>query len=236
MKGRGDAKAILAELRAAGNAANLEGMSRYGIQTDKALGVTLPKLRALAKTVGRDHEVALELWGTGVHEARILASLVDDPSKVTMAQMDRWVKDFDSWDVCDGCCSNLFDKTPYAWSKAAEWSRAEAEFVKRAGFVLMAALAVHDKKASDEEFVRFFPLIRAGASDSRNFVKKAVNWALRGIGKRNLRLNGRAIRLAEEIHRLDGGAARWVASDALRELKSPSVQERLRRGKNASVK
>jgi 3-methyladenine DNA glycosylase AlkD len=167
------------------------------------------------------------LWESGVHEARILASIVDDPSQVTEAQMERWVREFDSWDVCDQVTGNLFDKTPFAYRKAAEWSRREEEFVKRAGFAVMAALAVQDKQASDEALTAFLPLIREQAHDERNFVKKAVNWALRNIGKRNITLNARAIALADELSRSESRAARWIGSDAYRELTSEKVRQRL---------
>jgi 3-methyladenine DNA glycosylase AlkD len=168
------------------------------------------------------------LWESGIHEARILASFVDDPRLVSERQMELWVRDFDSWDVCDQCCSALFDKTPFAYSKAAEWGRREEEFVKRAGFALMAALSVHDKKAADAAFLAFLPIIKKGAADERNFVKKAVNWALRQIGKRNLSLNKAAIRAADEISKMGPKSARWIASDALRELMSAPVKKRLR--------
>jgi len=219
---------VVAELRAEAVGTNLKGMKRYGIKTEHALGVSLPKLRRLARRIGRDHETALALWETGIHEARILASLVDAPEDVTEAQAEKWVRDFDSWDVCDCCCGNLLDKTRFAYQKAAQWSEAGPEFVKRAGFVLMAALAVHDKAATDNSFVDFFPMIRRGALDERNFVRKAVNWAIRQIGKRNLTLNGDAVALARGIRRLDSPSARWIASDALRELTGQAVQRRLR--------
>jgi len=223
-----DTRAVLKELRAMGDPAAVEGMRRFGIAGKNLLGVSMPELRKLAKKIGKSHRLALELWGTGIHDARILAALVDEPDKVAADQLDSWVKEFDSWDVCDGCCGNLFDKTPFAYSKALEWSRADAEFVRRAGFALMAELAAHDRSASDGQFTRFFPSIKSGSMDERNFVKKAVNWALRGIGKRNLRLNAEAIALAEEIKKLDSRSARWIAADALRELKSPQVKRRLR--------
>src|SRR5438309_11701915 len=206
----------------------VERMARFGIQSGNSFGVSVPKLRALARDVGRDHQLALKLWETGLHDARLLASMVDEPEQVTIDQMDRWVRDFDSWDVVDGSCGNLFDKTPFAVAKAREWCEREEEFVKRAGFVLMAELAVHDKQANDMLFLDFLPLIIAGASDRRNFVKKAVNWALRQIGKRNLKLNKAAMSTAVKIQRMDSGVAKWVASGALRELKSPQVQKRLR--------
>ncbi len=205
----------------------VKGMSRFGIQTGAAFGISVPRLSTLAREVGRNHDLALGLWKTGFHEARILASMVDEVDKVTEDQMEDWANDFDSWDVVDGCCGNLFDQTRFAIRKAGEWSRRPEEFVKRAGFVLMAELAVHDKKAPDRVFARFFPLIIGGASDDRNFVKKAVSWALRQIGKRNLALNKAAIRVAKDIAALDSRSARWVAADSLRELTTDSVRKRL---------
>jgi 3-methyladenine DNA glycosylase AlkD len=203
------------------------GMARFGIATDRALGIRIPMLRRLAKEVGPDHRLAQELWDTRIHEARILASMIDDPAGVTEGQMEAWVGDFDSWDVCDQVCGNLFDKTPYAHEKAVSWSGREEEFVKRAGFALMATLAVHDKGAPDAAFLVFLPLIEREAHDGRNYVKKAVNWALRQIGKRNRALNMEAIAAAKRIHAADSRSGRWVASDALRELRSDPVQARL---------
>ena len=176
----------------------------------------------------RGPDLAQALWNTGVHEARLMATMVDDPNQVTEEQMECWAREFDSWDVCDGTCSGLFRKTPFAYKKAAEWSTRREEYVRRAGFVLIATLAVHDKKTPDEAFERFFPIIEAGSLDGRNFVKKAVNWALRQTGKRNLRLNQRAVETAGRIQALGSPSAGWVASDALRELTSEAVQRRLR--------
>lgn len=223
-----DVRAVVEELRKAGDPAAVEGMRRFGIKGKEMLGVSMPALRRMAKKIGRHHQLALGLWDTGIHDARILAALVDEPERVTAGQMEKWVRGFDSWDVCDQCCGNLFDKTPSANAKAIEWSRAEAEFVRRAGFSMMAELAVHDKSAPDVKFVRFFPSIRAGSTDERNFVKKAVNWALRQIGKRNARLNRKAIAVAKEIAKLDSKSAKWIAADALRELKSTGVKKKLR--------
>ncbi|MBI5358996.1 MAG: DNA alkylation repair protein [Planctomycetes bacterium] len=211
-------KKIVAELKAHANPKNVAGMARYGINPHNTLGVSIPFLRGLAKKIGKNHALALELWDSGIHEARILAGMIDGPSLVTSAQMDRWAGEFDSWDVCDQVCSNLFDKTPFAYEKAVKWSKSKKEFVKRAGYVMMAALSVHDKRANDEKFIGFFPLITAGALDERNFVKKAVNWAVRQIGKRNRNLNKKAIALAKKIQKLDSKSARWIAADALREL------------------
>lgn len=206
-------------------------MARYGIQTRNAYGVSIPRLRAISMKIGKDHMLAQQLWKTGIHEARILAGMIDDPAQVNEAQMEDWATDFDSWDIVDGSCGNLFDKTPFAVKKAHEWSKRSEEYVKRAGFALMAELAVHDKKLSDDTFIDFFPLIIREASDDRNFVKKAVNWALRQIGKRNQRLNAEAIQTAKRIHELNSSSAKWIASDALRELTNDSVQKKLMKQK-----
>jgi len=203
-------------------------MERFGINPRNTYGVSIPVLRTMAKELGKSHSLALKLWESGIHEARILASMMDVPDRVTNEQMERWVKDFDSWDVCDQCCSNLFDKTELAYQKAYEWSSRPEEFVKRAGFVLMAALAVHDQKAPNARFLKFLKTIRREAADERNFVRKAVNWSLRQIGKRNLELNRAAIVTAKTIRKMDSNGARWIASDALRELTSAAVYKRLR--------
>jgi 3-methyladenine DNA glycosylase AlkD len=218
---------IIQQLKTLANPAAVAGMARYGISSHNTLGVSIPTLRQLAKKIGKNHLLAQQLWASGIHEARLLATFIDRPTEVTEAQMEAWVKEFDSWDVCDQCCSNLFDKTPWAYQKALAWSRRPEEFVKRAGFVLMATLAVHDKKAGDETFLPFLPLIQAEAGDARNFVKKAVNWALRQIGKRNQRLNQLAIQTAQEIQQSNSNAARWIAADALRELMSEKVQKKV---------
>ena len=214
-----EAPRLLSVLRAHANPANVAGMARYGINSKGTLGVPMPVLRKLAKEAGRSHELAAELWASGIHEARILATLIDDPARVTGRQMDRWASDLDSWDVCDQACQNLFRYTPSAFAKAAQWARARREFVRRAGFSLMAGLAVKARIASDAQFETFFPLIAEAAVDGRNMVKKAVNWALRQIGKRNPALCAKAIALAEQIRNRDCRAARWVAADALRELR-----------------
>ena len=212
-----------------GDPARLEGMARYGIDTTNALGVTVTELRRVARVLGRDHELAAELWASGVHEARILASLVDDPALVTERQMDAWVAELDSWDVCDGLCGNLFDRTPFALDKAVGWVDREAEFERRAGFALIAWAAVHRKDLPDRAFAALLPKIRERSTDDRTYVKKAVSWALRSIGKRSGGLNVKAIRTAEQIERLDARAARWIARDVLRELRSDAVQARLGR-------
>jgi 3-methyladenine DNA glycosylase AlkD len=235
-----DPTAILADLAARGSEANRAGMARYGIKVDDAYGVSVTELRRFAKQIGRDHDLALALWRTGNHEARLLAAFVDEPARVDAGQMERWAADFDSWDVCDEVTTDLFDQTPLGWTKAAEWATRPEEFVKRAGFALMAGLAVHDKSAGDEAFLGLLAAIESGAFDERNFVRKAVNWALRNIGKRNRALHEACLACALRIRAAAderagaprGGdaatrAARWVASDALRELRSPKVLARL---------
>jgi 3-methyladenine DNA glycosylase AlkD len=205
----------------------LEGMARYGMAVERRLGVAIPDLRRMAKELGTDHRLALGLWRTGIAEARILASMIAHPSRLTETRMEKWVKEFDSWDVCDQVCMNLFEKTPFAWKKINQWSRREEEFVKRAAFALLACLAWHDKAAGDDLFIKALPSIREGAADNRNYVKKAVQWALRNIGKRNAGLNLAAIRAAREIQRIDSPSARWVANGALKELRSEAVRQRL---------
>lgn len=217
---------ILTELEAHGSERNRRGMARFGINTRRALGVSMVVIRRLGKQIGRNHDLALDLWATEVHEARILASVVADPARVTVQIMDSWVEDFDSWDLCDQVCGNLFDRTPHAWTKAIEWSGRDEEFVKRAGFALMAYLAVHDKKAADESFMQFLPIIEAESDDARNFVTKAISWALRQIGKRNTALHAAAIETATAM--IEGSkAAERVARDGLRELESAKVRRRL---------
>lgn len=213
-----DAQAVLARLRALADPANVEGMARFGIRPAKPLGVSVTTLRKLARPLGKDHALARDLWASGFHEARILATMVDEPAKVTRAQMDRWAKAFDSWDVCDQACANLFDKTPFAVEKAVEWSAREREFEKRAGFALMAALAWHDKDAPDSTFRAFLPHVRRGARDERNFVRKAASWALRQTGKRNAALHALALKEARALAEGDDKAARWVGRDAMRDL------------------
>ena len=226
-----DALKVLKVLEEFRNPESLEGLSRYGITTKDTLGISIPILRDLAGEIGRDHTLALELWKTGIHEARILAGYIDNPSKVTGSQMDRWAKDFDSWDVCDQVCSNLFDKTGLASAKAKEWAGRDEEFVKRAGFVIMASLSVHNKDSDDRLFESFLPYIKRAADDERNYVKKGVNWALRQIGKRNRRLNKAALATAREIGRMESKSARWVASDAIKELTGPAISARFQRSR-----
>jgi len=219
---------LIEELRGHANPANVAGMARYGISSEGTLGVPVHVLRRIAKEAGRDHGLAEQLWRSGIHEGRILATLVDAPALVTSRQMDRWASDFDSWDVCDHACHNLFRYSPLAFAKAAQWAGAKREFVRRAGFSLMAGLAVKAKAATDEQFAAFLPLIAEAASDDRNMVKKAVNWALRGIGKRNRRLLKLAIAAGEEIREQESRSARWIAADALRELRNPATIGRIK--------
>ena len=222
-------KDVLDKLQSKAQPEQLKGMAKYGMTVEQRLGVSVPDMRKLAKEIGKDHKLALDLWRTGIGEARIVAAMVGAPDKLTEEQMDDWVKGINSWDVCDQVCMNLFEKNHLAWKKIVDWSEREEEFVKRTAFSLLACLAWHDKKASDEKFIELLPVIIRGATDERNFVKKAVNWALRNIGKRNLSLNKAAINTAREIQRLDSKAARWIASDAIRELESDAIQSRLRR-------
>ena len=219
---------ILKKLKSLSNPEAVEGMARFGINPENTYGVSIPNLRKIARETGRNHLLAQQLRSSGIHEARILASMIDEREMVTEEQMESWVKDFDSWDICDQCCMNLFEKTKFAYQKCVGWSKRNEEFVKRAGFALMARLAVSDKKADDEQFKIFLPIIKREAGDNRNYVKKAVNWALRQIGKRNLNLNKAAIKTAKEIQQIDAKSAKWIASDAIRELESKAVQKRLR--------
>jgi 3-methyladenine DNA glycosylase AlkD len=222
-------KDVLDRLQGKAKPEQLPGMAKYGIIVEKRLGVSVPDMRKLAKELGKDHRLALDLWRTGIAEARIVAGMVGDPAKLTEEQMEEWVKGIDSWDVCDQVCMNLFEKNQLAWKKIIDWSEREEEFVKRTAFSLIACLAWHDKKASDEKFIALLPVVVREATDERNFVKKAVNWALRNIGKRNRNLNQSALRAAKEIRQLDSKSARWIAADAIRELESDAVQRRLKR-------
>jgi len=217
------------ELERLGEKRNVEGMARFGIRAKKVYGVSKPKLDELARKIGKNHELGMELWNTGIHDARILGVLISEAEKVSAKQMDHWVRDFDNWDVCDGSCCHLFVFAKPAWKKAFAWTRRKKEFEKRAGFAMAAFLVVHDKKAANGVYLKFLKAIEREAWDERNFVRKAVNWALRNIGKRNLHLNRAAILSAERIRRQDSKAARWIAGDALRELQSEAVQKRLRR-------
>lgn len=220
---------ILQKLQSLSNPEAVAGMARYGINPKNNLGISIYKLRGIAKDIGKDHELALKLWNSGIHDARLLACFIEDPAKVTSEQMDNWVKDFDSWDICDQACTSLFDQTSLAWEKVFKWAEREEEFVKRGAFSLIAGLAVHDKNANDKKFEQVFPLIKKHSIDERNYVRKAVNWALRNIGKRNRTLNKRTIKLSKQILEIDSKASKWIARDALRELTSKKVQTRLKK-------
>ncbi|MBN1375784.1 MAG: DNA alkylation repair protein [Dehalococcoidia bacterium] len=223
---------ILDKLRALGSLdpVNLKGMQRYGINTSHTLGViSTPAMTAFARQLGKDHKLAQQLWATGYREARILAFMIDDPAQVTPGQMDEWAGDFDSWDICDSTCLHLFSRTAPAVDKAFEWASNNEEFIKRAGFVMMACLSVGKRKVSEEQLASFLPVIERESIDERNYVKKAVNWALRQIGKRSTRLNRLSVQAGHRIKALDSKTARWTASDALRELTGEKVQSRLSR-------
>ena len=224
-------KQILQKLKSLGNPKDVEGMAHFGIKSDPGMifGVRLPEMRKLAKTIGINHKLALELWATGYREARILAGMIADIEKTDEKLMAKWIKDFDSWEICDETMMNLFWESPLAFQKAIEWSKRKREFEKRAGFALMACLAWKDKKANDEQFKKFIPLILDGATDERNFVKKAVNWAIRQIGKRNKILNKKFIQVSHDIAKLKSKPAKWISADALRELTSDAVQKRLKK-------
>lgn len=219
---------VIAELREQADKKAVAGMHRVGINPRGTLGVQIPKLQKLARRIGVDHALALDLWATGVHEARILAAMVDDPAELTEEQMDRWAQAFDSWDVCDQVSKYLFGRSPLAYEKAKEWAGHGGQFVKRASFALMADLAVNDKSAPDEPFLEFLQLAEREAGDDRNYVKKSVNWAVRQIGKRNKALNQAALASAKRIKAQGSPSARWIAADALRELSSAAVQARVK--------
>jgi len=223
---------ILEKLTEKANPGALPEMAHFGMSVEKRLGVSVPAMRQIAKEIGHDHELALSLWETGIAEARMVASMIDAASQVTREQAEQWVRAFDSWDVCDQVCMNLFEKTPWAWQMAAEWAERDEEYVRRAGFVLMARLALRGNQATDEQYLQLFPLLKNAADDERNFVKKAVNWALRSIGKRNQRLNLAARQLARELQQLHSKSAQWVGADAMRELESEAVQQRMKNESN----
>ena len=217
---------VLTRLKKLANPKNVAGMARFGISPKGTLGISIPNLRRLAREIGRDHELALRLWKSGFHKARILAGFVADPATLTEAQAEQWVNDFDSWDVCDQVVV-LLEQVPFARKKIRQWAASDREFVKRAAFAMIAGLAVHDNAAADAQFEPFLRLVRRASTDDRNFIKKAVNWALRSIGKRNRQLNLRAVAVAKQIARIDSPAAGWIAADALRELRSAAVRRRL---------
>jgi 3-methyladenine DNA glycosylase AlkD len=203
-------------------------MARFDIKADNNLGNSVTYLRKYAKKIGKNHDIAVKLWETGIRDARMVAACIEDPETVSEVQVEKWVKDFDSWDICDHCCGHLIDKTPFAYKKVLEWTKRDEEFQKRAGFALIAWLTVHDKKVDDKEFEKFFLIIKKESTDERNYVKKSVSWALRNIGKRNIQMNEKAIKTAKEIQKIESKSARWIASDAIRELSSEKVKKRFR--------
>ncbi|HUS20070.1 MAG TPA: DNA alkylation repair protein [Terriglobales bacterium] len=209
---------VLAWLKKQGSPRVVEGMARYGLPTDGAVGISVGDLQKFAKRIGKNHGLALQLWKSGGYEARLLATLIDDPKLVTTKQMNAWTADFNSWGICDSACFWLFDKTPFAYERALQWSKSPKEFVKRGGFALMASLALHDKAAGNERFLALLPSIEEGAEDGRNFVKKGVSWALRGIGKRNPAMKSAAVKVAKRLASREEAACRWVGKDALRDL------------------
>lgn len=220
---------IIKRLKALSNFKSIAGMAKFGITPQKTYGVSIPNLRKLSREIGVNHQLAKKLWSLNIREPRILAGMIDDPQIVTETQIEKWVKEFDYWEICDQCCMNFFEKTGFAYKKCFRWSLSKKEFVKRAGFVLMARLAVSDKQAEDKKFEQFFSIIKRESTDERNMVKKAVNWALRQIGKRNCILNKKAIIVAEEIKKINSKSSRWIAADAIRELTGKAVQLRLRK-------
>jgi len=221
---------ILEKLESLKNPKNIDGMARFGIRPKvKVFGISIPEVRKIGKEIGRDHELALRLFDSEIHEARILASIVAEPEKLTEQQIEKWIKTFDSWDVVDQICMNIFDKSKIAVKKIPEFAKRSPEFEKRVAFALIAALASHNKKTSDEDFIKYFLLIKKAATDERNFVKKAVNWALRGIGKRNLKLNKEAVKFAREIQKIESKSAKWIANDAIRELTNIKTLKRIKK-------
>ena len=224
-----DAATAVAWLKAQGDPAFKAGLARYGLPTDKAFGLSVATIKQYAKTLGRDHDLAQALWKSGWTDARMLAALVGEPARVTPAEMDAWCRDFDSWGIVDTVCFTLWDRSPHAWTKARQWTKRKPEFEKRAGFVLMACLAAHDKKAADAAFLPFLPLIEQGAADERNFVKKGVSWALRHIGHRNARLHAAAVKTATRLSKSTDRTERWVGKDALRDLTRPLVLRKVKR-------
>jgi 3-methyladenine DNA glycosylase AlkD len=221
------AEEILLLLKSRANPQGAAGMARFGINVSNALGLSIPELRQIAKQIGTDHPLALKLWASELHEARLLASFIDDPHQVSETQLEAWARDFDSWDLCDQVCG-LFEATPFAYEKVREWSSRPEEFVKRAAFAILAGLAVHDRISDDSRFEEFFPILAAQAVDNRNFVRKAVNWALRNIGKRNRHLNLLAVQWAKTIAGQESQSARWIGKDALRELTAEKTLSRLK--------
>ncbi len=211
-------------------------MARYGIPSDNALGVAVSDIKTLGKLLGRSHDLAAALWETGIYEARMLTSFVDEPERVTAAQMDRWCRDFDSWAIVDTLCFHLFDRSPHAWAKVESWSDRRDEFGKRAAFALLACLALHDRHTDDDPFLEGLRLVEQASVDDRNFVKKGVNWALRAVGERNARLNAAAVEVARRLAESSNATPRWIGKVALRQLASPAVQKRLASPKRTGAK
>lgn len=224
---------VLAHLRSIASEQHRVGMARFGIPNGNAVGIPVGTLRDLGKTLGRNHALAHALWADGLYEARILACFVADPAQVTPAMMDQWCKDFDSWAICDTACFHLFDRVPHAWKKVKAWAKRKPEFEKRAAFALLASLALHDKKATDEPFLDCLPLVEEAADDGRNFVKKAVSWALRGIGGRSPILHSASLELATRLAASDDSTRRWIGKDALRDLQRPLVASRVAKKKSS---
>jgi 3-methyladenine DNA glycosylase AlkD len=221
-------ESVVAWMKRTGSPKAAAGLSRYGLPTDKAFGISVATLRTYAKGIGTNHDLALKLWKTGWLDARILASFLGDPAKVTPAMMDAWCRDFDNWGTVDTPCFTLFDRSPHAWKVIPKWVKEKGEFQKRAGFVMMACLAGHDKTAKDAPFLKFLPMIERGASDDRNFVKKGVSWALRGIGHRNPALHAAAVKTATKLSKSDDATERWVGRDALKDITRPAVVKKVR--------
>lgn len=218
---------VIGKLKSLKDPEAVKGMARFGINPKNNFGISVTKLREYAKEIGKDHNLALKLWGSGIRDARMLAAHIDDPKLVTEEQLEKWVYDFDSWDVCDNCCMHLFYKTQFVYEKIVEWSKCEKEFVKRAGFTLIASLSIHDKKSNDKIFEEFLQIIKRESTDERNYVKKAINWALRQIGKKNRNLNIKAIKIARGIRKIDSKSARWIATNAIKELTDEKVKYKL---------
>jgi len=227
---------IITTLQALANPENVKGMARFGITTHNNLGISIYQLRPLAKQIGTNHALALRLWDSQLHDARLLACFIDDPIQLTSEQMNAWAADFDSWDICDQACTSLFDQSPLAYDKVFQWADNQNEFIRRAAFSLIAGLAVHDKTAPDQVFEDFLALCVKYSTDERNYVKKAVNWALRNIGKRNIPLNNKALQTAKKIKNIDSRSARWIAADAIRELTSQKIQEKIHKKKKKKEK
>jgi len=220
---------VIAWLKKTGSPKAAASLSRYGLPTDNAYGISVGVLQKYAKTIGTDHNLALKLWKTGSLDARILASFLGDPGKVTPPMMESWCRDFDNWGTTDTACFKLFDQSPHAWKMAGRWVTRKDEFQKRAGFVLIACLAQHDKAAKDAAFAKFFPMIEKGASDDRNFVKKGASWALRGLGHRSKAMHATAVKTATKLSKSEDATERWVGKDALRDIMRPVVLKKVSR-------